>query len=309
MNVLILFHFLLICSSLISPKKKINKRKNIINISFAINNNYSKLLLIPLISLLKNSNKNSIYYIHIMVGQEFEHRNYQLLCNLEKIYLNCFIHIINLGNDFDYVYKSFLDKSAYYRLELPDLCPNINRIIYVDTDTIILKDLMELYSLNFKGNYILAKLDIYPKELDNFNIYVKNYINSGVLLMDLYSLRKYGYVEKFINYTKVHNNKLYLNAHDQTVINYICHEKIGILKPIYHMWAFNDPKGFIEEHSKTRTSYNPIDVVKGYYDPFIVHFPGNMKYTESNKNENHYYRMYDKYLNESKEIINKLNQY
>ena len=309
MNFHILLNLLVICFLLISPIKIKNKRKKVINISFAINNNYTNLLLVPLISLFQNSHINNIYNIYILVGEEFTQTNYQFLYNLEKIYFNFFIHILKIGNDFDHVIKRFLDVSTYYRLKLPELCPNINRIIYADTDLMILKDLMELYALNFEGNYILGKLDIFPKELDNFKIYVNNYINCGVLLIDLYSLRKYGYVEKFINYTKVHNNKLYLNAHDQTVINYICHEKIGILKPIYHMWAFNDAKDFIQKHSKTRTSYNPQDVIKGYYDPFIVHFPGNMKYTEFNKNKNHFYRMYGNYLNESKEIINKLNQY
>jgi lipopolysaccharide biosynthesis glycosyltransferase len=147
---------------------------------------------------------------------------------------------------------------------LPVLLPNIYRIIYIDGDSIILKDLMELYTLNFGQKFILGKLDIYPDDLDKFKIYIKNYINCGILLMDLYSLRKFKYVDKFLDYIKNHNDSIYLRCHDQTLINYICHDKIGILKPKYYMWPFKDYLAFINEHKRTRIQYDPIDVQEGF---------------------------------------------
>ena len=295
---------------LISSQKLLKKRKKIINLSFTINNNYTEKLLIPLISTLENSGNNTIYHIFILVGEDFKKRSELLLYNLEAIYYNCFIHIINLHKEFENVYKSFLDITVYYRLKLPEICENITRIIYIDCDSIILKDLNELFTLNFGGNYILGKLDIFPDELDRFNIYVKNNINSGVLLLDLKSLRKYNYVEKFMNYTKNNNNKFYLNAHDQTLINYICHDKIGILKPKYHMWPFKpfkDYLAFINEHKRTRIKYDPIDVQEGFNDPFIVHFPGKFKYKDSLRNFP-FYKNYYNYMKIAKKIIKKFNK-
>jgi len=292
---------------LISSQKLLKKRRNIINLSFTINNNYTEKLLIPLISTLENSANNTIYHIFILVGEDFEKKNELLLYNLETIYYNCFIHIINLHKEFENVYKSFLDITVYYRLKLPEICENITRIIYIDCDSIILKDLNELFTLNFGGNYILGKLDIFPDELDRFNIYIKNNINSGVLLMDLYNLRKYKYVEKFMNYTKNNNNKFYLKAHDQTLINYICHDKIGILKPKYHMWPFKDYLAFINEHKRTRIKYDPIDVQEGFNDPFIVHFPGKFKYKDSFRNISFYKNYYD-YMKVAEKTREKFNE-
>ena len=136
----------------------------------------------PLISLFENSDKNSIYQVHILVGEDFKKENYQLLYSLEGNYFNCFIKIINVGNYFKNLYISFLDESAYYRLKLPTICPDNNGI---------LKDLIDFYSLNFNGKYILGRLDIETNCLAHLNIYIKNCINSGVLLMDLYILRKF----------------------------------------------------------------------------------------------------------------------
>ena len=88
---------------------------------------------------------------------------------------------------------------------------------------------MELYTLNFEGKYLLGRLDTLVDELDSLGIQTKTYINSGVLLMDLYNLRKYNYTEKFIEYNEHNNNIAYLVNHDQTLLNYICHDKIGLL--------------------------------------------------------------------------------
>ena len=292
MNLKICYH-LLLCFIFISAKKLFNKHKNRINLSFAINNKYIDILLIPLVSLFENSSINSIYHIYILVGKDFEENNSQLLYNLEKIYFNCFIHIINFGSDFEGVYKSFLDISIYYRLKLPILCPNLNRIIYLDSDSIILKDLLQLYTLNFEGNYILARLDKYTDELDKFEIYINNYINTGVMLIDLYNLRKYKYTDKFMKYIEKHNDSLYLNAHDQTLINYVCHDKIGILKPEYHMWPYRSKKDFIEENNELRIKYDLNDISIAIHNPFIVHFPGNFKYKDELRDISYYKTYYD----------------
>ena len=291
-----IYFFLLINISFIYSKRLSNKQIKIINISFSINNNYAENLLVPLISLFENANKNTIYHVHILVGESFKEENYHFLYDLEKNYFNCYINIINVGNDFKDVYKSFLDEAAYYRLKIPTVCPNINRMIYLDSDTIILKDLNDFYSLNFNGNYILGKLDKYSDSLDKLNIYILNYINTGVLLIDLYSLRKYGYVGKFMKYIQEHNNNKYLHRHDQTLINYICHDKIGILHPKFHMWPFKDENHLLKDHIKLRIPYKKEDLLNGYYNAYIIHFPGGLKYRESLKNSTYYYKRYTEYL-------------
>ena len=294
--------YIFLSISIISPKHLLNKKKNIINLSFAINNKYTEKLLVPLVSLFDNCYENSIYYIQILVGEDFEPKNEKKLYNLEKIYFNCFINIINLGKNFNNTYRaSYMDASTYYRLTLPKLCPNITRIIYLDSDSMILRDLMELYSLNFNGNYLLGKLDMFPNELDKFKIYIKNYINAGVLLMDLYSLRKYKYVDKFLNYIREHNEQKYLNSFDQTLLNYICHDKIGILNPEFHMWPIDNSLEYKKVHQNLRIPYHIIDIMNSVNNPFIVHFPGIFKYKD-NKKDLLFYKDYYKYLKISENV-------
>ena len=50
--------------------------------------------------------------------------------------------------------NSDIPLASYYRLELHNLLPDVDRIIYMDGDTIVFQDLSELITLDMKGNYI-----------------------------------------------------------------------------------------------------------------------------------------------------------
>ena len=290
-NILILIIILLLFSH---TKRLINKQKKIINIAFPVNNKYVNLIYIALVSLLENSDNNTIYNIYVQRGELFKKSNSKLLRNLEKIYFNCIINIINMKSDFSEALEGKLETSTYYRLKLPILCPKLNRIIHIDADTLILKDLMELYTLNFERKYILGRLDILVDELDYLGIHTDTYINCGILLIDLYSLRKYKYVEKFLEYIFYHNDYRYLNHHDQTLINYVCHDKIGILRPKFHMWPFKNKKEVISTNKVFRIPYNEDEFIKDYYDPFIIHYPGYGKKNIKDRG-GIYYEKYFKY--------------
>ena len=262
----------------IESKRLLYKLKKTINIALPVTNKYINFLYISLVSLLENSDRNTIYNIIIQYGNSnLNIENSKLILELEKIYFNCFIHIIDMKYDFYGTIQGALDLSAYYRLKLPILCPGLKRIIHLDSDTLILKDLMELYTLNFNGKYLLGRLDTLADELDSLGIQTKTYINTGVLLFDLYNLRKYNYTGKFIDYTKNNNNATYLVHHDQTLINYICYDKIGILKPKYHMWPFRNKLHVLRTNKAFRTPYNNSEFIKDFYDPTIIHFPGKSK--------------------------------
>ena len=284
------------------PKKLSNKQKKIINLAFSTNNKYIEFLFTSLYSLLENSNINTVYFIFIQIGEEFEENNKKLINGLEKLYMNCFIYFLDMKSDFNSVFSIYIHYSTYYRLKLPILCPKINRIIYIDTDSLILKDLMELFTLDFEQKYILGRLDKIVDELDSLGKYTKTYINCGILLIDLYSLRKYNYYNKFMDYLDKYNNtKGYLKNQDQTLINYVCQDKIGLLDPKYHMWPFRNEEEIRGFNNRLRTKYNIEDLIKDFKDPFIVHYAGGGK---NMKQDTIYHRKYHQYLNDSKKIKN-----
>ena len=283
--------------------KRLDRYKKIIYVVYAINNKYTDYFCSSIISLLENSERNTFYHIIIQLGSSFEQNNKDIILNLEKYYFNVFIQFIDMSNEFLYAVKGKLDQSTYYRLHLPILVQNINRIIHIDSDTVILKDLTELYTLNFERKYILGRLDMITDELDKLGIFTKIYINCGVILMDLYSLRKNNYTSKFNNYVKNHNNYNFLNHHDQTCINFVCYDRIGLFRPKYHMWPFLTEKEVMEFNKKLRYPYNEKVFLEDYYDPFIVHFPGEYK-NEKKYLSNKYFKIFVEFRGKADNLKN-----
>ena len=93
--------------------------------------------------------------------------------------------------------KAHLPLSAYYRILIPYLLPEVERVIYVDYDTLVIGNLTDLYNTNLHGNFLGVIRDLgvvvkndWSKAL--LGTSYQNYFNSGVLLMDLTAFRKYG---------------------------------------------------------------------------------------------------------------------
>ena len=106
--------------------------------------------------------------------------------------MNSFLNYIKIPPIFKYITKKWKrTETVQYKLLIPLLYPDISRMIFLDGDTLILKDISEMYDLNFNGNYVLGypfhtadSLDGWEKE------HFKVYVNGGVLLFNIYELRK-----------------------------------------------------------------------------------------------------------------------
>ncbi len=125
--------------------------------------------------------------------------------------------------------------AASYRLLIPDLLPTLDKILYIDCDMIFRNDLVELYrSTDLTNNYMAgvfeATLDFQEKNMRAIGCEPGEYINSGLLLMNLKMLREDNMVEKFMSAAKTPG----LEFPDQDVINQLCKGKILGLPPYWN---------------------------------------------------------------------------
>ena len=58
--------------------------------------------------------------------------------------------------------SGYITTAAYYRLSLSDLIPNLDKIIWLDGDTVVFGDLKEMYDIDMKGFYYRGFLDNLP---------------------------------------------------------------------------------------------------------------------------------------------------
>ena len=255
-----------------------NSSQHIIHIALNIDDKYLYPTIVLLTSLLENRKPTTIYNFHILTSNYFNSDYITKIKTLINKYGEEFLKLefINMKSAFQNAMTgTHISTVAYYRISLPSLLPNVDRIIYTDTDVINFKDLTEMYNLELKDNiYFRGTLDYASniRELNFFGIYGNKYINSGILLMNLKSLRKYGVEQKIKDFIDTH----YLEHHDQTAINGACYNNMEKLSVIYGTFNFESYEKIVEYNNDQDklVRYSEDELKQAYYSPTLLHFAG-----------------------------------
>ena len=84
------------------------------------------------------------------MSKDFEKKNFHLLYTLYEQFDYFNISIIEKDERYKDAYISGrITQQTYFRFSLGELLPHLNRIIYLDSDIIVYKDLGNIYNLNF----------------------------------------------------------------------------------------------------------------------------------------------------------------
>ena len=233
-----------------------NKDYNI-NICFACDNNYAKHAGVAIASILINSNKKDKLSFYILDGGINENLKNDIL--LLKSIKKCNINFIKIDDKKFKRYKDikthkYLTIASFYRLKLSEILPNLQKIIYLDCDTVVNSSLSELNG-EYLGNNIIAGAQDINKRIIKNNPY---YINSGVLLIDLEKIRKENIEEKYLEYAQ--NNITKIKTGDQEIINEVLKERIKLINESWNVQSSN----FINRSSYTNS-------------PRIIHFVAKKK--------------------------------
>ena len=263
---LILFHF--------SYNKLLNQK---VAIAYGLNNQYTYPTIVSMTSILENSYSHTYYIFYLLVDKStFKEENKKKLMNLEDKYERCEVYILEISRE---SIKNANTKryplAAYYRLLLSDLIPDLNRIIYLDGDTIIYTDLSEMYNLEMGNNVMLGFVDNSYQKAEEFGIRTYKYIVSGVLLINLKTIRRENISSKFFEFIDKYQDKL--TQEDQTVINIVLHGRIDFLPPKYGIWNFNNKDAVIyhnnyENKNLGIKAYDEKEILNAWNLPSILHF-------------------------------------
>lgn len=290
---------------------------NIIPIAFAFDNNLTMPAAVAFTSLLKNAAPETFYDIYILHSEKEELDKFFFSKFVEE-FQNCKINYVTVGDTFDGAFEiRGITTPAYYRLLIPELIPEYNKVIYADADIIFRMDLSEVYSLDLKENYIAAVKD--PGiNLTNEGInYIKNlpavksghYINSGFLIMNTSLMRQDNLVEK-LKATALHKWRF----QDQDTLNIVCSGRIYELATKYNMMDSSYKFG-LKELDKWETLYSALAFKEGLKEGNI-HYNGHKPWKRWSVNFDiwwEYYRMspiYDEsyYFNFFYSRLNELDQ-
>ena len=207
---------------------------NIVPIVFAFDNNIIQAACVCLSSLMMNADKNTYYDIFILHSPDVNLRKEELV-KIPEAYPNCRIRYRSVDNSFESAYEiRGVTKATYYRLLIPDLIREYDKIIYSDVDIIFRMDLGDVYNQDISDYYIAATLDLGlnqdEKHLKSIDVTPGEYLQAGFMIFNLQKMREDGMVHKFKSI--VNNNYEY---QDQDIINISCKNRIKYLPPCYNV--------------------------------------------------------------------------
>ena len=249
--------------------------KDIINVCVACDDNYAKFAGVVIASILNSANQKDELSFFILDGGISDTKKQEIL-SLKKL-KDCDINFVEIDESLFDDYKkikthSYLTIPAYYRLKLPSLLPNIDKIIYLDCDTVVNTSLSQLFNANIDNFAIGAIRDINRRMLKSN----PKYFNSGVLLINLKYWRANNIEEKLLQFTK--DNIDNIKVGDQEVLNRVLNNEVKILEDNWNVQSSN----FINRSSYTNT-------------PKIIHFVAKNKPWKKNCFSYHK-NLYYKYL-------------
>ena len=238
--------------------------------------------------------------------KEFKDENKAILKNIEDKYKNSkfFFCDVNATIFFNIPsnQKKKYPKETFYRLLLANYIPD-ERVIYLDGDTFIFYDLIEMYNLEMDSNYILGFADNGFKYIDKYGYKIYKYITAGVLLIDLKNIRNENITEKFIDFINI--NKNILKQNDQTVINEVLKKNIGFLPPKFGIRNFRNEKAALKYNNKLtnyyhKDIYNKREFLNAFDNPTIVHYVYRKPWINERKYKNNFF--HQKWWNLTKKL-------
>ena len=210
---------------------------------FTSDEKYAPYLSVALESLIENAGAidSSRKYCAIIVHQDLSQDAQERLASMATSNVSVELFpmdnlLVNaISSDTNKLRADYVTMTIYFRLFIATMFPHIDKALYLDSDTVIDADVAELFDIDLQGNLIAAVHDNFisaNKEttdyvVDALGMPVGDYINSGVLVMDLKQLRDVDFAGRFTALLNEHHVESI--AADQDYLNVMCHGQIKML--------------------------------------------------------------------------------
>lgn len=188
---------------------------------YSANRNYYKHLVPAVTSLLQNSSVDTVYLL--IEDDKFPY------------YLDHRVIPINVSHQHFFIdsgpnYKCKWSYMTMMKIVPPLLFPEYDKVLSLDADTIVDKDIDELWNISLDRYYLGAVRETHRSTKE------KPYFNSGVMMLNCKALREDGTCQRIVDSL---NTQKYVFP-EQDCINGLCAGKILELPGDYNVTWFND---------------------------------------------------------------------
>jgi lipopolysaccharide biosynthesis glycosyltransferase len=253
---------------------------NTIPVFFACDEEFAGYLATALLSVFNHASPNYVYDI-VILQDGMTSRTKRLLEQLSKGLDNCSIRFVSVSrlvgkyNAIQWKVPHFLSFASYYRLFIPLIASNYQKVVYLDCDVLLQSDIATLFTVEMGDNSLAGVIDpncdlredeeLKSHLCGDFGFKDMNrYINTGVLLFNIEMMREKDMVHQCFSVAS--RNKGFYG--DQDVLNVVCDDSVLHLDPRWNVFW-----GLTFERHKMR-DYSDEKIKWLLEEPFIVHYAG-----------------------------------
>ena len=196
-------------------------------------------------SMAEHSNSDKNYDI-LLLSQDVSDINVKNVKKMLSAWKNISLRVLDpsvLIDQYTFHIEGHFSKETYYRLVLPELLPNYDKVLYLDSDMIAMDDVAKIYDENIDGYLLAACHDAdtaglyngYRKDKKDYTDKILRlkepyqYFQAGVLLLNLEEFRKRYTTKQILDFAVSEKWQLL----DQDILNKLCE---GAVKYIDMSW-------------------------------------------------------------------------
>lgn len=204
-----------------------------IPIFYACDDAFVKYTIVSLTSIKANASLDRKYHVYVLYTDISDEMKEMVLALSDERFEISFEKVteqLNLISK-SLPLRHYYSKTTYYRLFIATMFPELDKAIYIDSDTIVLGDISKLYDIDLGDKLLGACHEQAMEQIDVYGTYVEEVIgisrneffNAGILLLNTKAIRDFGVLDKFVYYLGVYD---FIVTQDEDYLNLVCKDRV-----------------------------------------------------------------------------------
>lgn len=246
---------------------------NAVNVVFAVDDNYARHCAVAINSILDHISSKQKINFFIIHDENFSERNKPLFKALSSKNVSFNYLKVRLSDFSIYpLNRDHISIATYYRLALQDLLPsNIEKIIYLDSDIVVMDNIAKLWEIDLEDNFLGGALDEGGVlQIRRLGLPLShNYINAGICIMNIKKMRQENL--KHLYTESLYKNYELITLQDQDILNISFVNKI---KKLPLRW--NVQSRFYKQN-ELEYAFSQKELEEAALQPAIIHYSDREK--------------------------------
>lgn len=236
------------------------------NIAFSTDDHYAPYLSVSILSILKNNSDSQICFYILDFGISETNKN--IIKDIVYTH-NQEVSFISINKeDFSNfpMTISYISLATYARLNIAEYIPNIEKLLYIDVDTLTNGSLKELWDTDISKHALAACKDFFieieqPEYKAKIGLKNHCYFNAGVLLINMNKWKELNVLDMSLEW--LDSYKEIIEYQDQDILNGIFKDEVKLINTRFNFTS--SECGHIK-HTKDREIRFPV-IIYHYIGP------------------------------------------